>query len=131
MGKLDRCEWTQGVAEQPARKARPNKEDLWGKVHLAWAAQSRKADAFLAAVIGYMVYRKGLTAFELPNTLFRQYGFAKNVKMGALARFERDEMIRVTRRGRRAPIVEVLPASRKRGNRPEKLFPEIMEGLPL
>ena len=112
MRRLDRCKVTQAnnVVElgAPARKTWPRKEDLWGKVYLSWAAKMGNADVFLAAVLGYMAHRKGLAKFELPDTLFQRYGFHRNTRRRALARFESRGLIKIVKRGRRAPLVTIV-----------------------
>jgi hypothetical protein len=119
MGRLGKCKPSQAWrdADEESRttskarssKKRPGRNDLWGKVHLCWAAKVKSGDAFFAAVIGYMIHRKKLTQFELSDELFRRYGFNRKTRLKALARFEVAGAVRVVRRGRKAPIVIVLP----------------------
>ena len=98
--------------DPPGRKAR-NRQGPFAQIKLKGAAEVarkiRSPSLMFMVALAYMIYRNnGARSFALPNALLTQYGVSRENKRQALARFEKDGVIRVERRGRRSPIVTVL-----------------------
>ena len=88
------------------------RESQFAPVGLEWAAEIAKrtrSPAFAVKIaLAYMIWRTGSHTFSLTNTLLDRLGVSREGKRRALANLERDGVIQVEKRGRRAPIVTVL-----------------------
>jgi hypothetical protein len=97
--------------DPPAREAR-DKADDFARVPLKWAAEVAKATNspgyMVFVLLAYLTWKNKGRAFVLSNDRLSRYGVSREVKYRALARLENAGVIRVQRRGRRAPLVTLL-----------------------
>jgi hypothetical protein len=88
------------------------RETQFAPVPLEWAAKVAKrtrSPAFAVKVaLAYMAWKAGGPTFPLTNTLLDRLGVNRENKRRALANLEKNGIIQLERRGRRAPIVTVL-----------------------
>jgi hypothetical protein len=88
------------------------RETQFAPVRLEWAAKVAKrtrSPAFAVKVaLAYMAWKAGGPAFPLTNTLLDRLGVNRENKRRALANLEKNGIVQLERRGRRAPIVTML-----------------------
>jgi hypothetical protein len=95
----------------PAREARDKASDF-ARVPLRWAADVAKATNspgyMVFVLLAYLAWKNKGRAFILSNDRLRRYEVSREVKYRALARLEKAGVIRVQRRGLRAPLITLL-----------------------
>jgi hypothetical protein len=95
----------------PVKKARDKSNDF-ARVPLKWAADVAKAmnspGYMVLVLLAYLAWKTKSPTFVLSNDYLNRHGVKREVKHRALARLEKAGVIRVQRRGLRAPLVTLL-----------------------
>ena len=116
MSKLDRFRTGRKVSDPDPdglpKTMRFKRETQFAPVPLEWAAKVAKrtrSPAFAVKIaLTYMAWKAGGPTFPLTNTLLDRLGVNRENKRRALANLEKNGIIQLERRGRRAPIVTML-----------------------
>jgi hypothetical protein len=99
------------VVDFPMQK-KCGKRDGFAQISLKAAAEvaklTRRPEFAVLVMLAYRAFRTKSQTFIMSNDLLSLYGVGRETKRRVLARLEKDGVIRVERRGRRAPIVTLL-----------------------
>ena len=99
--------------ETPSMKAlEPKKHEQFVKLPLQWAADAAKATGTRGAMVWilllHMAWKTKSTTFPLSNVILTRYGVSREMKRRVLEKLEASGWIKIERRWKRNPIVNLL-----------------------
>jgi hypothetical protein len=99
--------------ETPSMKAlEDRKHQQFAKVPLQWAADAAKTTGTRGAMVWilllHMAWKTKSTTFPLSNVMLAQYGVSREMKRRVLEKLEASGWIKIERRWKRNPIVNLL-----------------------
>ena len=100
------------VSVHPSRVKSRRKRDQFVKVPLWWAGQAAQATgtpkAFVWIWLLHLAWKAQSNTFLFPNGQLRAHGVRRDTKYHALRALEGAGLIRVTRKGKKTPVVTLL-----------------------
>ena len=98
------------------RRLSPDASFIAGPVDIEWLSQARKLGVTALWVGLILWFLRGLRrsdSFLVSNKMLRKWGIEPDAKTRALRKLEKAQLIAVERRGRRSPMVTILPVQMK------------------